>query len=113
MGKCCNYTSGMLREPVTFQQQVAVDIGGGASQIAYTDRFSVRAHIKPLSGNERLYASRIDATTKNRIVIRYRSDVVESDRVVIRNRYYQIRFVNNVEFRDKWLEIDLDGGVAT
>ena len=113
MSKCCDYTSGMLREPVTFEQQVNADIGGGATQTSYIDRCSVRAHMKPLSGSERLYASRLDATTKNRIVIRYRSDILESDRVLIRSRYYQIRFINNVEFRDKWLEIDLDGGVAT
>jgi SPP1 family predicted phage head-tail adaptor len=103
----------MLREPIEIQSQVRTDIGGGATDITYTNRADVRGHFKPMSGNERLYAERLDATTRNRLVIRYRTDLTESDRVIVRSRAYQIRFINNLEFRNKFLEIDLDGGVAT
>ena len=111
--KCCDMTAGMLREPVEFQAQVITSVGGGASEITYTNKANVRGHFKPISGNERLYAERLDATTRNRLVIRYRSDLTESDRVIIRGRAYQIRSIINTEFRNKFLEIDLDGGVAT
>jgi SPP1 family predicted phage head-tail adaptor len=111
--KCCNIKAGMLREPVEFQSQVKTDIGGGATTITYIKRVSLRGHFKPMSGSERLYAERLDATTRNRLVIRYRSDLTESDRVIIRGRAYQIRSIINTEFRNKFLEIDLDGGVAT
>ena len=111
--KCCNVQAGMLREPVEFQSQVKTDIGGGATTITYVKRVSLRGHFKPMSGNERLYSERIDATTRNRLIIRYRTDLLESDRVIVRSRAYQIRFINNLEFRNKFLEIDLDGGVAT
>ena len=111
--KCCDFTSGMLREPITIEQQTITSIGGGASAITWSTRLSTRAYVKPLSGNERLYAQRLDATTTMRIVIRYNANIVESDRVVMRDRYYNIRYINNVEFRDKWLEIDLNGGVPT
>jgi len=111
--KCCNIKAGMLREPVEFQSQVKTDIGGGATTITYVKRVSLRGHFKPMSGSERLYAERLDATTRNRLVIRYRSDLTESDRVIIRGRAYQIRSIINTEFRNKFLEIDLDGGVAT
>ena len=111
--RCCDYTSGMLREPITVERQQTTDIGGGATEISWLTRVSTRAHVKQLSGNERLYAQRLDATTRNRIVIRYNANIVESDRVVMRNRNYNIKFINNIEFRDKWLEIDLDGGQAT
>jgi len=113
MANCCDYTPGMLREPVTFQKQVKTSIGGGATQITYTDDFSARCHIKPLSGGERLYAERLDAQTRNRAVIRYDSRLTESHRAVIRGRAYQIRYIGNVEFRNRWMELDLDGGVAT
>lgn len=113
MAKCCDFTAGMMREPVEIQEQSKVDIGGGATEISYTNKANLRGFVKPLSGGERLYAERLDAQTRNRLVIRYRSDLLESDRVIIRNKAYQIRFINNVEFRDKWLEVDLDGGVAT
>ena len=113
MAKCCDFTSGMLREPITIERQQVTDIGGGASEIAWTTRLTTRAYVKALSGTERLYADRLDATTRYRIVVRYNANIVESDRVVMRSRYYNIKFINNVEFRDKWLEIDLDGGQAT
>lgn len=112
MTKCCDYTAGMLRETVTLKSQTKTSIGGGATEIAYTTYATVRGMLKALSGGERLYASRLDATTRNRLVIRYRSDVTESDQVVVRGKAYQIRFIDNVEFRDKWLVLDLDGGVA-
>lgn len=102
----------MLREPVEFQELKTVDIGGGATERQFVAKFTTRGHMKPLSGGERLYAERLDAQTRNRLVIRYREDVTESDRVIIRGRAYNITFLNNVEFRNRWLEIDLDGGVA-
>jgi len=113
MAKCCNFTAGMLREPVEIQSQETTSIGGGATELTYTNKANVRGHFKPMSGSERLYAERLDATTRNRLVIRYRSDLTESDRVIVRGKAYQIRFIENVEFRNRWLVIDLDGGVAT
>lgn len=112
MSKCCKYNAGQLREPVEFQKLIDFDVGGGATEQKFVEKFRARGHVKPLSGGERLYAERLDAQTRNRLVIRYREDVTESDRVVIRGRAYQIRFIANVEFRNRWLEIDLDGGAA-
>lgn len=110
--KCCDIKPAMLREPVEVQEIVTTDIGGGATERSFVTKFGTRGFFKPLSGGERLYADRLDAQTRNRLVIRYRPDVTESDRVIIRGRAYQIRFVENMEFRDRWLKLDLDGGVA-
>lgn len=38
--------------------------------------------------------------------------LTERDRAVIGGRAYNIRFINNLELRNRWLEIDLAGGVA-
>jgi SPP1 family predicted phage head-tail adaptor len=103
----------MLRTPVEIQRQQTVDLGGGATEITYSTVHTTMGYMKPISGNERLYAERIDAQTKNRLVIRYRADLTESDRLVIRGRAYNIRALINLEFRDRWWEIHLDGGVAT
>jgi len=113
--KCAKYDARMLREPVTFQRKTRTANGRGG----FTETWATladaadRGVLKALSGSERLMADRVDATTRNRLVVRYFSGLREEDRVVIRDRTYNIRFVNNVEFRDRWLEIDLDGGVAT
>ena len=39
--------------------------------------------------------------------------IKEADRVLFRGLVYNIAWINNVEFADRWLEIDLTGGVAT
>ena len=114
MVKCCDMSSGKLREPVTFQRadKVSDGAGGWTETWAAIAGASDRAFAKALSGSERFASDRTEATTKWRIVVRYFPDLWESDRVMMRGRAYNIRFVNNVELRDQWLEIDLDGGVA-
>jgi len=110
--RCCDMSAAMLREPVEFQRQVHVPIGGGAKKVEWQPLSQTKGFMRPVSGGERLYAERLDAETRNRLTIRYRADLVESDRAIIRGRAYQIRFINNLEFRNRWLELDLDGGVA-
>lgn len=115
MVKCCDMNAGMLREPVTFERAAKVSDGAGG----FTETWSAisgasdRAHVRATSGAERWASNRTEAVTQWRIVVRYFSGLLESDRVVIRGRAYNIRFVNNIEMRDRWLEIDLTGGVAT
>ena len=114
MAKCCNMSSGMLKEPVTFQRAAKVSDGAGGYTETWGDLSGAadRAKVKALSGSERFASDRIEATTRWRITVRYFAGLLESDRVIIRERAHNIRFVNNVELADKWLEIDLDGGVA-
>lgn len=108
-------TAGMLREPVTFQRKSRTRTAGGG----FTDAWAAisgapsKASVKALSGAERFASDRVEATTRFRIVVRYFNGLTEEDRVMIRGRAHNIRFINNVEFRDRWLQIDLDGGVAT
>jgi dynactin complex subunit len=45
-------------------------------------------------------------------VVRYTTALRESDRVQIRNKLHNIRFIDNIEFANKWLQVDIDGGVA-
>ena len=114
MAKCCNMNAGMLKEPVTFQRAAKVSDGAGG----YTETWAAisgaadRAKAKAVSGRERFASDRIEATTKWRITVRYFAGLLESDRVIIRTRAYNIRFINDMELEDRWLEIDLDGGVA-
>lgn len=114
MAKCCDYNAGMLREPVTFERATRESDGSGGYSEVWKPLAgaSDRAHVKSLSGFERFASERVEAGVKVRIVVRYFSGLLENDRVKIRDRAYNIRFVNNVEWRDRWLEIDLDGGVA-
>ena len=111
--KCCDITPGMLRETATIQRQERTSVGGGATEITYVNHATVRGKMEPLSGNQVMYAQRLDAQTRNRFTMRYRADLMDSDRLVIRGRAYRITFIQNVEFRNRWLVLDLDGGAST
>lgn len=111
---CCKYSAGMLREPVTFERLTRVSDGSGGFSEPWTavSGAPTRGMVKPMSGSERWQSQRVEAKATHRIVVRYFADLTEADRVVIRDRAYNIRFINNVDFADRWLEISAEVGVA-
>lgn len=112
--KCCDLNSGKLKEPVTFQRKTLTSDGAGGMTQTWTtiSAAPTRAYVLPISGSERYASDRVEATVRLRLVVRYTSGLLESDRVQIRNRIHNIRFIDNIEFANKWLQIDVDGGVA-
>lgn len=110
--KCCEMTAGKLRSVAVLSRRDDVVLPGGSREKVYQEYATVRCQLISASGREVQYADRLDAQTSNRMVMRYRDYVTESDRVEIDGRTYNIRFINNVEQRNRWLEIVLDGGVA-
>lgn len=112
--KCCDLNSGKLKESVTFQRKTLTSDGaGGMTQTwATVSNSPARAYVLPVSGSERYTSDRVEATVRLRLVVRYTTGLLESDRVQIRNKVHNIRFIDNIEFANKWLQIDVDGGVA-
>ena len=112
--KCCDVNSGKLKEPVTFQRKTLTSDGaGGMTQSwATVSGAPTRAYVLPISGSERYASDRVEATVRLRLVVRYTNTILESDRVQLRSKVHNIRFIDNIEFANKWLQIDVDGGVA-
>lgn len=113
--KCCDYNAGMLKEPLTFQRVTrASDSAGGFTEAwAKIVGSPERGHVRSASGGERFGADRVEGTARLRVTVRYTDKISERDAVLIRGVRHNIRFINNVEFADKWLEIDVERGVAT
>lgn len=113
--KCCDYNAGMLRTACQFQRKSRVSDGAGgwSDQWGNLAGAATRCAFKAMSGSERFMSQRAEATSRNRITVRYFADLRESDRVMINGQAYGITFVNNVELRNRWMVIDLDGGVAS
>lgn len=111
--KCCEMYGGKLRVAVELQHKARTADAFGGFAVTWTTYATVRAHIVTRPGRELVIADRLSATQMIRAVIRYRDDVNETDRAVFRGLTHQIRSVSNMEFRDKWLELDLEQGVAT
>jgi head-tail adaptor len=115
MGLCCDYSSGILREVVTFQRETATAGTAGTFTKAWAtvSGAPTRAHVRGMSGREERTGDRTDAVARLRVVVRYSAALREGDRVLIRTRAHNITRIDNVEFRNQWLEIDAEAGVAT
>jgi SPP1 family predicted phage head-tail adaptor len=105
----------MLNTLISIERSSKTDDGaGGFTESWVRLRGSAkRALVKSFSGREQWSGERVEARTALRIVCRYTDNILQTDRVVISGKRYDIVAMNNVEFADKWLEIDLAGGVPT
>jgi len=112
--KCCDYTAGMLREPVTFQRRtLASDGAGGFSETwAAIPGAPTRAFARTPGGSERYAHDRLEGIARVKLTVRYFAALTEGDAVILRGIRHNIRFINNVQFQDLWLEIDAERGVA-
>lgn len=112
---CCDMHAGRLKEAVTFQRRKLVSDGAGGQSETWATITGApsRAFVTPVGGSERYASDRVEATIRLRVVTRYTAALQEGDRVIIRGRAHNIRFLDNMEFANKWLQIDVDGGVAT
>jgi len=113
--KCCDITAGMLRTTVEFQRKSLVTDGAGGwhETWAAISGAPTRAHVRGLGGSERMLAQRVDAQTTDRLTCRYFADLTAADRVLVDGEPYRITWVDNVERRNKWLDMRLAGGQAT
>jgi SPP1 family predicted phage head-tail adaptor len=112
--RCCEFHAGRLKEPVTFERRTLTSDGAGGQTETWAKITGSPSYaaVLPVSGSERYASDRTEAIVRLRLVVRYTSDLLESDRVKIRGKVHNIRYLDNIEFADKWLQIDVDGGVA-
>lgn len=113
--KCCDMTAGQLRTGIRFERKTTTltDAGGTTDTWTTIAGAPVRAMVKAVGGSERYASDRVEAHVRLRAVVPYFLGLKEADRVVIDGRAHQITFIDNMEFRNKWLRIDLQGGVPT
>jgi len=112
--KCCDYNAGMLREPVTFQRRTRTADGAGSwsETWATISGAPTRGMVTQTSGREAVLHGRKEAHASVKIVVRYSSTaILEADRVVVRSTNYNILSVNNIEFKNQWIEIIAQRGV--
>jgi SPP1 family predicted phage head-tail adaptor len=82
--------AGDLRERITFQQRApGVDVLGRPSG-AWGDYATVWAKAEPLRGREFFAAGQMQTSTDVRFVIRYRTDITNTMRIMWRSEPYEI-----------------------
>lgn len=110
--KCCEITPSKLRTEFIIQRLSSTPIGGGAVARVFANWKTGRGLFEEKSGSEKTVTDRIDAQKKARLVCRFIAGLLESDRVIVGGKFYNIRFIKNIENENRFLEIELEGGVA-
>jgi SPP1 family predicted phage head-tail adaptor len=110
--KCCDLTAGMLNRKIDFQRQVTAPTASGGETVVWSSYATAWAHIKPMTGSEKIKFDRLGFEQMMKVVIRFRPDLTTLDKVVYRGNQYQIRSIVNIEEADQWLEIMMEKGVA-
>ena len=106
----------MFRKSVKFQtRDLSVDSYGG-QVTTWTDAFTTRAAIEPLSARELFAAQAVQSEVSHRITVRYRSELanpalVGAMRVLYGTRVFNIQGAININERHGIVEISASEGL--
>lgn len=105
--------SGDLRYPVQLQRATRADDGyGGTADPVWSSLDTIWCKIKEKAGREKFIRDRVESQAHVVFWARYRDDVLETDRLYFNGKAYNIRWINNLNMEDEWLEILTERGVV-
>ncbi len=96
---------GSLRHRVTVRANTPTTVRGVRSD-SWADEATIWAKVEPLGVKELVDAEQVEGMASHRVTMRYRSDlsVTNDKRITIDSVEYDIRWVRNLDLRDKWVE---------
>lgn len=101
---------GEMTEELGFYSRTLTADGSGGATAAWTLYATVWAHVRPLTGGERLAAMRTEAKGMFLIVMRNRDDVKEADSISWGELELNIRFIRARGPRDLYMELEAELG---
>ena len=109
-------TAGMFRKSVKFQTRDGAVDSYGQQVTTWTDAFTTRASIEPLSAREVFAAQAVQSEVSHRITVRYRSQLanptaVAAMRVLYGTRVFNIVGALNINERHGIVEISASEGL--
>lgn len=104
--------AGRLRHRLALQSKTETRNAYGEAVVGWTVEDTVWGAIEPLSGREYFAQDQVQSEVRVRVVIRYRSDIDTSWRVVNDGKYYDIVDVINENNRDRMLTLMCRQGVS-
>lgn len=110
--KCCDFRPGMLRNQVTIETPSRTADGQGGFAVSWSTVATVPAHIKQASGGETVTAMRIEGRKILDCVMRYRTDVSGAERIMFDGQPWNIRDVEDIEYRGRYLRLTLESGAT-
>jgi SPP1 family predicted phage head-tail adaptor len=104
---------GEFDQRITIQRETRTPDGGGGSSVSLVNvATNLYAHVRPRSGKEVGEHTRVEAPAIYLFVIRNRSDIKDTDRILWCGDTYNIRFTRGRGTRARFLEIDAERGVT-
>lgn len=107
---------GKLDQRITFERFAKVSNGMGGSTKVWTalpSNATVWARVKAGAGAENFEEDRVNARSSKTFTIRNRNDISELDRIVWLGSNYNIRRIDRMGLRKKYLDIVAERGVAS
>ena len=108
-----NYRPGELDQRIDIKREILTDDGlGGQDMRLENIATCISAHSRNLSGKESERYDKLNATSLNMFVVRYRNDLREDDRIEWGGNSYNIRHIPSNGGRKLYTEIIAETGVA-
>ena len=97
--------AGELRHRITLQKFATTTDADGFVVQDWVDVATVWAAVENLHGREYWEAATVQAENTLKFTIRYRPDVTNDMRIVFRGQTYEITAIDNIKYRNEFLEI--------
>lgn len=108
----CKYNTADLNRPCAFQTRTDTPDNYGGFATTWATTFSDMARIRQLSMREAVMYSDLRSPAMYEFIIRYRTGVYETMRILYNSMYYNIRLVDDVEEGHVWLRLVAERLVA-
>ena len=113
MAKYTPLDAGRLRHVIRIEEQVQIRDEYGGIKIEWREKYNkIYASVEPLSMREAYINNSTQNSITTRIIIRYKDDILPSQRVIFRNNIYNIESVipdNNSGL--EWLTLTCSSGL--
>lgn len=96
---------GDLRQRITIQQLSTTINDNGFEGQTWSDYKTVWASANNLFGREYFQAMQVQAETTVKFTIRYTSGLTADMRILFNGKTYNIDFIDNIKYANKYLEI--------
>jgi SPP1 family predicted phage head-tail adaptor len=107
------YRIGQLTQRIAIERDVTQSDGAGGQEKTATIIANIYAYVRNKSTRELLAAQQVSATASVIFVVRWRDDVLPSDRLVWKGVRYNITSPLDLNSRNPFLEIEAERGVAS
>lgn len=97
--------AGSLVHEIVIQQRGDTRNAYGESIPSWSQYSATYAHLENLTGSELEQAAQINSRINTRFKVRWDSGIRATMRIVYKSRNYNIIYVNNVDERDKYMEL--------